>query len=602
MFVARPNGGFVASFISKNATVRKGETTHLNLIGGKLAVPDSLQLEFELAYSKDVESGSAVHCLTEIASPVAPFYADLDVVDSRPLVDWQNDDSLKEESAGWCSAAARAISKVTVSEFGGDDFFGKARHSVDKALELRASLDPKTVAVITAPPRKVKGGTKVGIHLIWPNLLVTRQDAKRLRNMIVVELYEEFPGRNWGEILDLSVYHDKSSLRMIGAYKPRTCEDCDDDDTKDARKAEYKMRSKVVKILNLQKGAGIYDVKKALAASSKKALRDEYFQVCERIKCETCNGRTKVPDERAGCYQFRVLLDETGCALPETDDFLEDVFTTVHLCSVKRPEGVEAAPLTFPERTPSPPEMLVIRKPKISVSGEELSEEEIVVEAPPKARFPKMGLLENQKECESMAEEWIRSGVFGKEYDCVQVSGAYRLLLKRKGTALCDGTPNYLVVVTLRGYGSQYCHAIKGEHGGNHVYFSFNSDGYATQRCHSSHDPRCEKGGPIVEVPFDLYTSLYPYSSKTINVLPKEINAWISGSFTFEKLRKQFSSLFAPPSRTDGGIQFLKIVNGERQARLRERNRELKVDDPSALGKRERDDSFEFEEEEFMWG
>ena len=64
-----------------------------------------------------------------------------------------------------------------------------------------------------ASPRKTPKGTKYGLHVVWPESVVTKQ----LANGIRMKILDEF-GPEWEKIIDASVYSG-SGLRMIWSYK-----------------------------------------------------------------------------------------------------------------------------------------------------------------------------------------------------------------------------------------------------------------------------------------------------------------------------------------------------------------------------------------------
>jgi hypothetical protein len=72
--------------------------------------------------------------------------------------------------------------------------------------------------VALAKPRPVDNLIKTGVHIHWPDLHVNKTQAMHFRSRIILELTDNFPGRNWSEDIDPSVYQG-SGLRMLWSFK-----------------------------------------------------------------------------------------------------------------------------------------------------------------------------------------------------------------------------------------------------------------------------------------------------------------------------------------------------------------------------------------------
>jgi len=59
---------------------------------------------------------------------------------------------------------------------------------------------------------------KTGVHIHWPDLHVTKQQAMQYRTKILLGLSECFPGRDWSKDIDAAVYLG-AGLRMLWSYK-----------------------------------------------------------------------------------------------------------------------------------------------------------------------------------------------------------------------------------------------------------------------------------------------------------------------------------------------------------------------------------------------
>jgi len=75
--------------------------------------------------------------------------------------------------------------------------------------------------IAKARPRPVADNLiKSGVHIHWPDLIVTRTQALNFRSKIVLSLTSDFPF-DWDKIIDVSVYGG-SGLRMLWSHKKPT--------------------------------------------------------------------------------------------------------------------------------------------------------------------------------------------------------------------------------------------------------------------------------------------------------------------------------------------------------------------------------------------
>jgi hypothetical protein len=101
-------------------------------------------------------------------------------------------------------------------------FFIDMDYKGDKALEsseiirlvkIMNTVTNKRAFIALTPIRTLPGGiVKTGVHIHWPDLVVNKQDAIKLRNQIVMLIPES------NEWIDISVYGG-SGLRMIWSHK-----------------------------------------------------------------------------------------------------------------------------------------------------------------------------------------------------------------------------------------------------------------------------------------------------------------------------------------------------------------------------------------------
>ena len=149
--------------------------THVLMNGGQLYVSDRDIDEFWRAYLSDLACGKKLY-VVEQKTEKFRFFVDIDYRAEYALLD--------EEALELCRKIYNAVAE------GG------------RCLVARA------------PAREDKGQVKSGIHMHWPDLVVTRSEAISLRTQILMELEEE----HWTETIDASVYRG-AGLRCLWSMK-----------------------------------------------------------------------------------------------------------------------------------------------------------------------------------------------------------------------------------------------------------------------------------------------------------------------------------------------------------------------------------------------
>jgi hypothetical protein len=70
---------------------------------------------------------------------------------------------------------------------------------------------------------------KSGFHLVWPEIWITVENAKKLRILFIEKITDVFGEREsfntWEDVIDLAVYED-NGLRMVGCRKMSICKCC----------------------------------------------------------------------------------------------------------------------------------------------------------------------------------------------------------------------------------------------------------------------------------------------------------------------------------------------------------------------------------------
>ena len=159
--------------------VPAGPGTHVLMDGGILYVPPEETQEFYREYIESVNLGTKLY-VVEQKTEHFKFFVDLDYKAPEKLKD--------EDLIQFCSI-------------------------------IQGALETKTPCLIArARPRPVgEGLIKSGVHIHWPELVVSRTQAMNLRTKIVTSLASDFPF-DWDKVIDASVYGG-SGLRMLWSHK-----------------------------------------------------------------------------------------------------------------------------------------------------------------------------------------------------------------------------------------------------------------------------------------------------------------------------------------------------------------------------------------------
>jgi hypothetical protein len=162
--------------------VPKGPGTHVLMDGGIIFVPPEETVEFYREYIEAINSGTKLY-VVEQKTELFRFFVDLDYKAPEKLKD---DDLIQ-----FCSIIHGALGTSS------------------RCLIARAR--PRPVA---------EGLVKSGVHIHWPDLIVTRTQALNLRTKIILDLVESLPF-DWDKVIDASVYGG-SGLRMLWSHKKPT--------------------------------------------------------------------------------------------------------------------------------------------------------------------------------------------------------------------------------------------------------------------------------------------------------------------------------------------------------------------------------------------
>jgi hypothetical protein len=177
--------------------------SHLKLNGGKLSIPPNKLAKFQKLYAKDIDKG-VLHYLCELKTPTYKLFIDVDLIDNE------------------------ALSDETIIEY------SKIIHEV--VLHYYPHLKPFLIICTTTPKPVFMNDynyIKTGIHLIWPDIIVSYENIRWIREAIIQYLTikaGESSLESWDKIIDDTVYR-KNGLRMIYSNKMSLCKICKNEET-----------------------------------------------------------------------------------------------------------------------------------------------------------------------------------------------------------------------------------------------------------------------------------------------------------------------------------------------------------------------------------
>ena len=184
-------------YIKTTERERKSEATHFLLDGGIWCIPKDKYSEFLHLLAVDLQNNEK-HYICENRTPVFKFICDIDMFET---------DIVKIDQISRVVEVLNTIVK---------EYYGEKKVII-------CGADSKTVTI------NEKEMVKSGFHLVWPDIWITVENAKRLRIVFIEQLTSTFGEREsfntWQDVVDLAVYED-NGLRMVGCRKMGICKSC----------------------------------------------------------------------------------------------------------------------------------------------------------------------------------------------------------------------------------------------------------------------------------------------------------------------------------------------------------------------------------------
>lgn len=194
--------------------------THVTMNNGRFHIPNENESDFLKWYAISVSLNKRVWFVEQL-TPIFRFFVDLDFA----------------QLVGIPERAIEATAKVVQMTV--RNFFPTFEH--DESLLKDDEILRAIVCTTNYKYIKAKDGkpemVKTGVHMLWPNIFVSRDNALDIRESIVVHLEQEFgkrvhPLNSWQDVVDSSVYGSGnfgtkgSGLRMVGSRKTDICNEC----------------------------------------------------------------------------------------------------------------------------------------------------------------------------------------------------------------------------------------------------------------------------------------------------------------------------------------------------------------------------------------
>lgn len=440
------------SFFVYNSGDDDRETTHLCLDGGKLCVPFKNVPYFHTKLGADIAKGVRNY-IVERRTPVFRFHVDLDIFEPKvkcfdEIVDWIKDGMLNVLRQFYPNLIETDFKQLTVFVC-----TTEAKHNVEKHGTVY---------------------DKVGVHLLFPDLLVNTEIAMILRSAFIQYFKGAYGLREtgyneWADVFDKTVYVS-NGLRMVGCGKMEPCKTC---------KGRYNNDG-----------------------------------LCEGNSSGGCGGKGKYDVGRV--YSIEIVLDGNGNENQELlEELLEDEILMTNRCSIRcDPEHISEKDMpqqTYPDWFDKTLELNPIKKPGSSkiVTVKEGSFKSFSS----CLKGSRARLADKDKRVQKI-KEWIKND---------EIHDLFRIPKKYRNSAVQDVimcTPSVTDRYYIINVDSRWCLNLQDEHKNNGVYFIVNDQGLFQKcfcRCATT-DGRisgqtCEQfTSECFQLPDDLDPILFSYS------------------------------------------------------------------------------------------
>jgi len=375
----------------------------------------------------------------------------------------------------------------------------------DAALPMPGDLETFLLAIVTTtaykrePPREKNGlslpeAVKTGVHVHWPNLLVTAHMAQQMLEMWRCALEQAFGERtearnqnSWNDVCDGSVYgkHNATSgsgMRMLGASKAEVCSECDprvvEKRAKEAKRAAE--REQVARAIEPSACGGAAE--RAETAVNPKSGGGGGGG----SKCGTCGGTGRLNQGRP--YHVMMVVGGSG-----RRDVAYEVWLTKQTFAVAvMLTKVRAEDATADARAegwaPPPNAPLYLEDDGVGAAprrrGTKLSAHEKEVAAAERALIG--GNRADAHWCNRMLEPYSPIPALLQAFITRHMDAIYKDLVVKQ---IKTNEAKSVYHVYVSGLMSHFCGNVQREHASNRIYIEVTPRG-ASQRCWDSSDER----------------------------------------------------------------------------------------------------------------
>jgi hypothetical protein len=176
---------------------KKATATHFLLDGGIWSIPKERYSEFLNLLAIDLQNNEK-HYICENRTDVFKFICDIDMFENEIITIEQ------------ISNVVKILNDIVTIYYGENKV-------------IICGADSKTVKINETEM------VKSGFHLVWPDIWISVENAKKIRLLFIEELISKFGEREscnkWEDVVDLAVYED-NGLRMVGCRKMAICKSC----------------------------------------------------------------------------------------------------------------------------------------------------------------------------------------------------------------------------------------------------------------------------------------------------------------------------------------------------------------------------------------
>lgn len=183
----------------------------LKIYTGRLSITASERDDMYTAIATDFQSEKLMYPVVEIFPDKARFAIDLDFKTPAQIETEQRDAYMRTVMRTVCRWSEEQSQPDPCDE------------------DYSVWTDPLTCIVCDpiGPVRKHGGLIKDGSHLIWPNIVITHDQARYLVNHVILpELQGQHEDIDWPATLDDSIYNAGKGLRMCYTVKRSICKPC----------------------------------------------------------------------------------------------------------------------------------------------------------------------------------------------------------------------------------------------------------------------------------------------------------------------------------------------------------------------------------------